>query len=69
MQTRVIQKQLIVLVHSEGALTDQEDDETDCENSEDHGHYRGKETAIRLPKKVGEKIRDILAPDAAWEVS
>lgn len=22
----------------------------------------------RLPKKVGEKIRDILKPDAAWEV-
>jgi len=28
----------------------------------------GKETAIRLPKEVGEKIRDILAHDAAWEV-
>ena len=27
-----------------------------------------KETAIRLPIEVGEKIRDILAPDAAWEV-
>jgi hypothetical protein len=29
---------------------------------------RGKQTAIRLPKEVGEKIRDILEPDAAWEV-
>ena len=28
----------------------------------------GKQTANRLPKEVGEKIRDILAPDAAWEV-
>jgi len=29
---------------------------------------RGKRTAIRLPKEVGEKIRDILEPDAAWQV-
>ena len=28
----------------------------------------GKVTAIRLPKEVGEKIRDTLVPDAAWEV-
>lgn len=28
----------------------------------------GKETAVRLPKEIGEKIRDILAPDSAWEV-
>jgi len=29
----------------------------------------GKQMAIRLPKEVGEKIRDIFEPDAAWEVS
>ena len=28
----------------------------------------GKETVMRLPKEIGEKIRDILEPDAAWEV-
>jgi hypothetical protein len=28
----------------------------------------GKETAMRLPREIGEKIRDILEPDAAWEV-
>ena len=28
----------------------------------------GKHTVIRLPKEVGEKIRDILEPNAAWEV-
>jgi hypothetical protein len=27
-----------------------------------------KETTIRLPKEIGQKIRDILEPDAAWEV-
>ena len=28
----------------------------------------GKETVMRLPKEIGAKIRDILEPDAAWEV-
>ena len=28
----------------------------------------GKETAFRLPKEIGEKIRNILEPDATWEV-
>jgi len=28
----------------------------------------GKEAIIRLPKEVGQKIRDILEPDAACEV-
>ena len=28
----------------------------------------GKETTIRLPKDVGQKIRDFLEPDATWEV-
>jgi len=28
----------------------------------------GKDAVIRLPKEVGQKIRDILEPDAAWEV-
>jgi hypothetical protein len=29
---------------------------------------RGKQAAIRLPREVAEKIREILEPDAAWEV-
>jgi hypothetical protein len=28
----------------------------------------GRETTIRLPKDIGQQIRDILAPDASWEV-
>jgi hypothetical protein len=28
----------------------------------------GKEAAVRLPKEVGEKIREVLEPDAPWEV-
>src|ERR1017187_7323119 len=37
-RTRVIQKQLVIPVHGECALVDQEDDQTNCENSEDHPH-------------------------------
>ncbi len=37
-RTRVIQKQLIIPVHGECALVDQEDDQTNCENPEDHRH-------------------------------
>jgi len=28
----------------------------------------GREVSIRLPKDVGQKIRDILAPDDSWEI-
>jgi hypothetical protein len=28
----------------------------------------GKEASFRLPKELAQKIRDILAPDGAWEV-
>ena len=28
----------------------------------------GKETTMRLPKEIGEKIRDVFQPNAAWEV-
>src|SRR5579862_5829086 len=35
-RTRVIQKQLIIPVHGECALVDQEEDQTDSEYSEDH---------------------------------
>jgi hypothetical protein len=28
----------------------------------------GKEAVMRLPKEIGEKIRDILEPDSAWDV-
>src|SRR5580765_285958 len=38
MRTRVIQEQLVVPVHRERALVDQEDDQTNRENSEDHCH-------------------------------
>src|ERR1017187_600923 len=37
-RTRVIQKQLVIPVHGECALVDEEDDQTNCENSEDHRH-------------------------------
>src|SRR5581483_10721102 len=37
-RTGVIQKQLLVLVHGQRALVDQQDDQTDCEHSEDHRH-------------------------------
>jgi hypothetical protein len=36
--TRVIQKPLVIPVHRECALADQDDDQTDNENSEDHRH-------------------------------
>jgi hypothetical protein len=29
---------------------------------------QGNETVVRLPKEIGEKIREILEPDTAWEV-
>jgi len=28
----------------------------------------GRETTLRLPKDLAHKIRDVLDPDAAWEV-
>jgi hypothetical protein len=28
----------------------------------------GKETTIRLPPEIAQKIRDVLDPDAGWEV-
>lgn len=28
---------------------------------------QGRETSIRPPKEIAQKIRDILAPDAPWE--
>jgi hypothetical protein len=37
-RTRVIQEQLVIPVHGESALVDQEDNQTNCENSEDHRH-------------------------------
>jgi hypothetical protein len=38
MRTRIIQKQLVIPVHHECALVDEEDDQTNSENSEDHRH-------------------------------
>jgi hypothetical protein len=28
----------------------------------------GRETTIRLPKDLAQKIRDVLDPDSAWEI-
>src|ERR1700686_1191216 len=56
----VIQKQLIVLVHSERALVDQEDDQTDGENSKYNRHYRQRHKPPRqvLPKYSGFPLRE-----------
>ena len=58
-RTRVIQKQLVIPVHGERALVDQEDDQTNCENSEDHRH----DSSHKPPRPDSNQVRRLSRPN------
>src|SRR5690242_4667851 len=59
MRTRIIQKQLVIPVHCECALVDQQEDQTNCKSPEHHGHNSQRHKA---PRPVSNSVAAISRP-------